>query len=404
MQTTKGALAIFGGNPVRQKPMPFREAFGPKEKQKIQEVIEYYTAKEQDPPYQGHFENLFCEKFSEYMGGGYTDAVSTGTASIYVSLAALDLPKGSEIIISPVTDSSPLNCIILQGYIPVVADSRPNSYNMGLEQFLERVTDKTSALLAVHAAGEPIHQVDQIAKEACARGIKVIEDCSQAPGALVSGEKVGCFGDIAAFSTMYRKNLASGGSGGIVFTMNEDLFHLSLAHADRGKQIWRTDLNLNDPRSALFPALNFNTNEFSCAIGLASLQRLEETIRKRNLFLSRLISSLSKETKTCRPYEHNDNFSPFYFPIFVDEEKVKCSKIEFANALIAEGIGLLPEYGCLVCDWKWAKKYLADDFETMNARSMRDRSFNLFLNEQYGEREIEDIIEAIKKVESFYLF
>lgn len=397
------SLAIFGGDPVRLNPMPFREAFGPTEKRKVQEVIEHYTEKRQDPPYQGYFENLFCEKFSEYMGGGYTDAVSTGTASIYVALAALNLPKGSEIIISPVTDSSPLNCIILQGYIPVVADSQPNSYNIGLEQFLERITDKTSALLAIHAAGEPAHQMDQIAKEASTRGIKVIEDCSQAPGALIHGKKVGNFGDISAFSTMYRKNLASGGSGGLVFTNNEELFHLSLAHADRGKQVWRTDLNLNDPRSALFPALNFNTNEFSCAIGLASLERLEDTINKRNLFLSALVGLLPKETKTCLPYAHNQNFSPFYFPIFVNEQKIRCSKMEFANALLAEGIGLLAEYGCLVNDWNWAKQYLADDFEAVNARSTRDRSFNLFLNEQYGEREVEDIIKAIQKVENFYL-
>ncbi|MCP5195805.1 MAG: DegT/DnrJ/EryC1/StrS family aminotransferase [Gammaproteobacteria bacterium] len=403
MQKNKESLAIFGGDPIRKNPMPFREAFGSAEKQKIQEVIYYYTEKNQDPPYQGYFENLFCEKFSEYMGGGYTDAVSTGTASIYVALAALDLPKGSEVIISPVTDSSPLNCIILQGYIPAVADSQPNSYNIGLEQFSERITNKTSALLVIHAAGEPVHQMDQIAQEAAARGIKILEDCSQAPGALVNGEKVGTFGDISAFSTMYRKNLASGGSGGLVFTKNEKLFHLSLAHADRGKQIWRTDLNLNDPRSALFPALNFNTNEFSCAIGLASLERLEETIRKRNIFLSKLVDILPKETKICLPYAHNQNFSPFYFPIFVDEKKIRCSKVEFANALLAEGIGLLPEYGCLVTDWKWAKKYLIDDFETINARTTRDHSFNLFLNEKYDEKEIEDIITAIKKIESFYM-
>jgi len=396
------ALAIHGGEPVRNTPMPYRAAFGKEEAARVSEVIAYYQSKDQDPPYQGHFENLFCDAFVDYMGGGFADAVATGTASVFVALAALELPAKSEVIISPVTDSGPLNCIIMQDLVPVVADSKPNSYNMGVDEFLARITPRTSAVLAVHCAGEPL-EIDRLVTEAHKRGIKVLEDASQAPGAVWAGKKVGTYGDSAAFSTMYRKTLTAGASGGLVYARDRDLYRRALAHADRGKQTWRTDINLNNPGSALFPALNFNTDEISCAIGIASLQRLPNIITRRVSFLSQLCVLLEQKTITCKPYAFHNDFSPFFFPIFVDITRLDCSKIDFAKAVQAEGIGLLPDYGCIVSEWPWAKKYLSDSFITHNAVSTRDRSFNLFINEQYGEEELADIINAIVKVEHYFL-
>jgi dTDP-4-amino-4,6-dideoxygalactose transaminase len=213
---------------------------------------------------------------------------------------------------------------------------------------------------------------------------------------------VGTFGDVAAFSTMYRKTLTAGASGGLVYSMDEDIYRQALAHADRGKPVWRDDINTNDPGIALFPALNFNTDELSCAIGLASLRRLQQSVDRRVAFISSLIDAINAESKVCRPYAFNKGFSPFFFPIFVDLDKITCSKLEFAEALVAEGINLNTHYGCVISSWDWAQSHLSDDFVTVNACSTRDRSFNLFLNERYGEQEVRDIIAAICKVENHF--
>ena len=112
--------------------------------------------------------------------------------------------------------------------------------------------------------------------------IYVLEDCSQAVGAKIKGKMVGTFGDIAAFSTMYRKNLAANSGSGIVFTKkNYSLYKKILAYSDRGKISWNKKLNNSDPKNSIFPALNWNTDEFTCAIGLASLRRLKSTNLKR---------------------------------------------------------------------------------------------------------------------------
>lgn len=398
----KKKLAIYGGKPVRGEPMPLRRAFGKDEVSCLKSAIEYYTSKRQDPPYQGHFEKKFCDAFCAFMGGGFADAVATGTAAVFVALAALGLPKNSEVIISPVTDSGPLNCIIMQGLIPVVADSAPNSYNIGPEQFLKRITPRTSALLAVHCAGEPL-EIDIIVKEARKRGIRVLEDCSQAPGALCKDKRVGSFGDIAAFSTMYRKTLTAGASGGIVYTKDARMHRRALGYADRGKQAWRSDIDLRNPTHALFPALNFNTDELSCAIGIASLKRLQNAIDNRVAFLSNLVELINSESMACRPYAFHNGFSPFFFPVFVDARKLNCSKINFAEALAAEGIGLGAHYGGVISSWGWARRYLSDSFIARNALSTRDRSFNLYVNERYGNKEALDVIKAILKVEKYFL-
>lgn len=393
-------LAINGGLKTRTIQMPTREAFGQDEIAMVNSVVSHYSSKHEDPPYNGIFEQQFCDEFAKYLGGGYADAVATGTVSLYIALSALELPKGSEVIISPVTDSGPLNAIILLGLMPVVADSAPKSFNSSAKEFEQKITNNTSAILAVHTGGEPL-DIEPIAKLAKSKNIKLLEDCSQATGASANGKKIGTFGNIAAFSTMYRKNLAAGASGGIVYTKDLDLYRKAIAYADRGKQLWRTDINQNDPGFAMFPALNFNTDEFSCAIGLASLKRLDETIQKRNSFL-KILNSMWTDIKSCELYRFNDNFSPFFQPVIVDVSKLSCSKIDFAKAVQAEGIPVNIHYGCLITDWEWALPYLGGDKNTPNAKWMKENSFNLFLNEKYFESEAIDIINAIKKVESFY--
>jgi len=400
-QLRNETLAIHGGAPVRRERMPPRLALGDEEARMIQEVVAYYRESEVDPGYQGPFEKLYTDAFVEMMGGGYADAVATGTASLFVSLAALDLPKGSEVLISPITDPGSLSAIILNGLKPRLCDSKPDSYNIGVEQIRERLTPNVSAVLLVHAAGQAA-EADKIVDEAHACGVRVIEDCSQSHGAKILGRAVGSFGDVAAFSTMYRKAHMTGPSGGVVYCRDLELFRKVLANADRGKPRWREDFSDRDPSTYLFPALNHHTDEISCAIGVASLGRLGQTIMRRLSFVSDVAAGLAENAKVCRGYPVSPTDSPFFYPIIVNADQISCGKIEFADAVQKEGSDLNPHYRFVVDEWPWVQPYLADDFKTENARSIRDRSFNLYLNENYGEAEANDTVEAILKVERWF--
>jgi dTDP-4-amino-4,6-dideoxygalactose transaminase len=394
-------LAIHGGEPVRRERMPPRLALGDEEVRMINEVIAYYREKEIDPGYQGPFEKLYTDAFVAMMGGGYADAVATGTASLYVALAALDLPKGSEVMISPITDPGSLSAIILNGLKPRLCDSKPDTYNIGVGQVVERLGPNVSAICLVHSAGQAA-EADKIVEAAHARGVKVLEDCSQSHGAKIRGRPVGTFGDIAAFSTMYRKAHMTGPSGGLIYCRDLELYRRVLAHADRGKPRWREDFSDRDPSSYLFPALNHHTDEISCAIGVASLGRLDKTIMRRLSYVSDVVAGLAEHARICRPYPYSPADSPFFYPVIVDTDRITCSKIEFAEAVRAEGIDLNPHYRFVVDEWPWVQPHLADDFKTENARSIRDRSFCLYLNENYGEAEANDTVEAILKVERHF--
>lgn len=397
----ESVLAIHGGEPVRKSRMPPRLALGEGEVRMIEEAVAFYRGKQIDPGYQGYFEKLYTDAFVATMGGGHADAVATGTSALFIALAALDLPEGSEVLVSPVTDPGTLSAVILNRLKPRLMDSKPGSYNVGVDQFLARVTPQTKAAVIVHSIGQAC-EIDQIAEAARQAGIRIVEDCSQSHGATLRGRFVGSFGDIAAFSTMYRKAHMTGGSGGLVYSRDLNLFRRALAHADRGKPRWLPDFDDRDPSTFLFAALNHHTDELSCAIGLSSLSRLADTISHRLAFVADLTAGMLEESEVCRPYGYSPTDSPFVYPIFVDIDRVRCTKREFALALQKEGIDLNPHYAYVVADWPWIRPYLADDFDTPNARDVRDRSFALYLNENYGRAEVEDIIAALLKVQRYY--
>ena len=149
-------LALYGGQKVRKKPMPKRNAFGPKEKNLLMQAINYYYSKKEDPPYNGIFEKKLCNRFSKYMGGGFTLAVSSGTASLYIAIQSLGLKKGSEVIVSPFFDAGPLSALIFMGLNPVIVDAKKNSLNTDLEQIKKKISKKTSAIILVHTGGDPL--------------------------------------------------------------------------------------------------------------------------------------------------------------------------------------------------------------------------------------------------------
>ena len=202
------------------------------------------------------------------------------------------------------TDSGSLFAIIECGLKPVVVDSaNENTFNTSAEEIAAAVNKNTAAIFLVHCGGIPMTPTEM--RKIKGLGIPIVEDCSQAPFAkycslecknecksCISNEFVGTLGDVACFSTMYRKTIHTGASGGIVFTKNERLYKRIIEESDRGREKWNSNVNLRDPGDCSHSALNHNTNEFSCAIGLASLNRVTETINKRLEFLNDLSNNL----------------------------------------------------------------------------------------------------------------
>lgn len=393
--------AVEGGAPLRATPMPLRRALGPDERRLLDEAIRHYVDSGQDPGYRGPYQERYEKAFADSLGGGFAEAVATGTSALFVAVAALELPKGSEVLVSPVTDPGTLSAIVLNGLVPRLVDSARDSWNVDAASVAAALGPNVRGAVLVHAAGQAF-AVDAIAPLLNQRGIKLCEDASQSHGAACAGRPIGTFGDVAAYSTMYRKASMTGGSGGVVYTRDRAIYERVILHADRGKPRWREGFDWRDPAGFEVPALNHNTDELSCAIGIASIGRLADTIARRLAYVKAVHAGLAARAKACYGHPWTEGDSPFVYPVHVRPGVLRIGKAEFARALAAEGIGNNPDYRYVVAEWPYIRPHLAPTNGTPNATAMREGCFQLYLNENYGPQEAEDTVTAILKLERHY--
>ena len=397
-------LAIYGSRPVRIKKMPPRKVFDKAELNMVKKVFKHSWKTGVDFGFQGKFEDIFTRDFCKYHGGGYADAVSSGGAAIYVALKSLYLKPGSHVIVSPTCNPGGIMPIAIQDIKMIIPDSEKGSFNISPKQFLRSITSKTKAAVLTHLGGHPI-EMDQIMKIAKKNNIKIVEDCSQAHGATYKGKKIGTFGDIAAFSNGYSKQLAAGGTAGIIYTKNKSLYWKSRSIADRGKPFEQSNFNFRMTTDFLFPSHNLNADEISCAIGTSVLKKLPSIIGNRH----KIVEKLNKKIKKQCDVVYDTNLEPkrckssyFFHTLGVDLKKISTTKVEFAKAIAAEGILINYDYRDITCEWKWTPNYTVNFKKSSNAINFRDRTFNLLFNERYNDNDIDDIVKSILKVEKYY--
>lgn len=395
-------LAIDGGPPRRATPLPGRRLMGEEELDAVRRLFEESWASGVDFGYQGPHEERYARSFCELQGGGHADAVSSGSAAVFVALAALDLPRGSEVLYSPVTDPGAFSSAVLQGHSPTLADAGPDGFNADPDSIAAALTPRTRAMVITHLGGIPA-RIDEIAALARSRGVRLVEDCSQSHGALYRGERVGRFGDIAAFSTMFTKNHSTGGCGGVVYTRDESLYWRARGTADRGKPFHVPGSDFKNPCLSLFPALNFNQSELACVIGASTLAKLPATIARRREIVRRLDERL-RDSRVLRPAPVPPLAapSPFFHTLIVDASRLRVSKEQFARAAAAEGVTLNPDYRNVVAEWPWARPYLAPDAVTPRASAFRERSVNILFNERFTDGDVDDVAACLLKVEAAY--
>ena len=160
----------------------------------------------------------FEREFAEFTGVMHAVFVANGTVALELALRALDLPDGSEVITTPHTFIATASAIVAVGLRPVFADIDPDTGNITPETIEAAVTSNTSAVVVVHLGGWPARMLE--IQELCwARGLRLVEDCAQAHGAMIGGRHVGTFSDVAAWSFCQDKIITTGGEGGMVANM-----------------------------------------------------------------------------------------------------------------------------------------------------------------------------------------
>ena len=226
----------------------------------------------------------FEEAFARYVGARFAMGVGSGTASLHLALAALNLGPEDEVITVPNTDNPTAAAVTHAGAKVVLADTTGDTFTMDPEKLEEKITPRTKVIIPVHLFGHPA-DMDPICEIANRHGIMVLEDSALAVGGEYKGRRTGTFGPLGCFSTAPGKILGGYGDGGIVVTNNPDLAHRirvlrNYGHAP-GLRLSGKDLTGGSGWKVLEEGFNQRLDTIQAAVLNAKLPTVENRIAGR---------------------------------------------------------------------------------------------------------------------------
>lgn len=252
---------------------------------------------------QGEEGALLEQESAKFLGVKHGILTTSGSCAGLLALSALELPKGSEVIISAVTFPTIFNIILQCGLVPVVVDAKVGTYNFDVDEVEDAITERTGAIIAVHAAGNPcdMPKLMKMLKN-YSRKIYVIEDNCDGWGSTINGKPVGSFGDFS-ITSFHAAHIVSMGVGGGVFTNDKLLAGRVRQYRDWGRQA-TTDKPHNCPT---LPAdynprfvydkigYNFQILELQAAMGRVQLRKARQIKEARAYNVKWLVEKMKQK-------------------------------------------------------------------------------------------------------------
>ncbi len=331
-------LAINGGNAVAKDVVFHKWPAITKEDEAL-----VLASLRQDSHAFGPHASLLQEEFAAWNGNKHVMATNAGTAALHMCVAACDVRPGDEVISTALSWTSSATAIIHHNGIPVFTDVDWESMSMDPALIEAAISERTKAILVVHYWGVAC-DMDAIMDIAKRHNLRVIEDACQAHGALFKGQKVGTFGDCAAFSLNQNKNLC-GGEGGFFVSDDDELF-------ERGKAVTAFgDMRPADSGRdyhAYGLGWMYRTSDLPAAFGLSQLRKLDKTNAHAQENWHRLDAALAGTPNLVRSYSSEERPTNGYAyvlradPAYAKDRGVELRKLTegIVEALKAEGVNL----------------------------------------------------------------
>ncbi|WP_461862925.1 DegT/DnrJ/EryC1/StrS family aminotransferase [Thermococcus sp.] len=331
----------------------------------------------------------FEREFAGYLGAKHGIAVTNGTAALDVALKALKIGPGDEVITSPFTFIASANSILFQGAKPVFADIDPKTFNLDPNEVLERINEKTKAIIVVHLYGQPadMKAFSEIAED---HKLYLVEDCAQAHGAEFDGRKVGTFGDIAAFSFYPTKNMTTG-EGGMVVTNDDEL-------AEKARLI----RNHGQTKKYLHEELGYNLRmtNIAAAIGRVQLRKLDEWNEKRIKNAKLLTDGIKRIGGLTPPYVDPRVKHVFHQYVIRVEDEFPMSRDELAQKLREKGVGTGIHYPMPVHHQPFYQKLGYPEEICQNAVEASKRVLSLPVHPSVSREDVEYILQTLEELAS----
>ncbi|WP_340598659.1 UDP-4-amino-4,6-dideoxy-N-acetyl-beta-L-altrosamine transaminase [Priestia megaterium] len=394
----KNTLAINGGKPVRDSYLPYGKQFIDAED--IQTVINVLKS---DFITTGPTIEQFEKQVADYVDAKYAVAFSSGTAALHGACFAAGISTNDEVITTPITFVASANCVLYQNGKPVFADIDPETYNICPKSIREKVTNKTKAIIPVHFTGQPA-KLDEVLKIAQEYNLIVIEDAAHALGSKYKNKKIGSIGDMTMFSFHPVKHITTG-EGGIITTDNEEYYQKLLQFRTHG--ITRNLENLIDNHGPWyyemqFLGYNYRMTDIQAALGISQMRKLDSFICKRKKYVKIYNEKLKELPQIILPKQLNDVCSSWHlYVIRLNSTLLKVDRKGFFQALQKENIGVNVHY---------VPVYMQPFYRQLgympgicpNAEKIYKDIITLPLYPGMTEKDIQDVISALKKVISYY--
>ncbi len=329
----------------------------------------------------GKYLDEFETEFKKFTETNFALATSSCTGSLYLSLLALDIGPGDEVIVPELTWVASASAIKYTGADPVFVDVNKDDWTMSAENISELITSKTKAIMPVHLYGNP-SEMDKIMEIADSNNLNVIEDAAPAIGATYNKKKVGSFGDIGCFSFQGAKLLVTG-EGGMIVTDNEKLYKRLFKLNNHGRipgTFWIDELGYK-----------FNMSNMQAAFGLGQLKNINLLINAKRKIYQRYFQNLSniKSISFNKPIQNSESI--FWMTSITINPETGNETEKFIDYLNKENIDTRPIFPPISQYPIWNKKYKPQP----NAKYISDNSINLPSGVKLKNSEIDYISEKI---------
>ena len=281
----------------------------------------------------------FESAFSKFTNTKYAIGVSNATSALHLSLKAVGIKKGDEVIIPDITFIATSSAIMLTGATPVLTDVNDDDFNISIKSIRKNITSKTKAILPVHFAGQSC-DIKKIAKLARSNDLLLIEDCAHALGTKFENKHVGTFGNVGCFSFYPTKNITTI-EGGMIITnskkiaeyvtsaRNHGLTKSLMSRFSKGKP-WDYDV--------IEAGYNYRLDEIRSALGINQLKRIRAINLQRKNACDYYNSKLKNIKGLIIPNYPKNSLSSYHLYIIKITNNFKLSRDQLFKKLLDSGI------------------------------------------------------------------
>lgn len=388
-------LAIYGGKPVRETKLYYGHQYiDEKDIAAVTEVLksDFLTC--------GPKITALEERLCEITGAKYAVVVSNGTAALHIACQAAGVAEGDEVITTPITFAASANCALYCGAKPVFADINERTYNIDPASVAEKMTEHTKAVVAVDFTGQAV-EIAPIQKLCKEKSVVLIEDAAHSIGTKYNGRPVGSLADMTTFS-FHPVKTVTGGEGGAVLTDNEEYYKRLVLYRAHG--ITR-DTSLMEKEcegpwyyEQVALGMNYRMTDIQAALVLSQLDKLEIFSKRRKEIVAKYNAAFAEvpEITVQEEIPESDTTRHLYI-LRIKPDKLTIGRKEFFEAMGAENI---------CCNVHYIPVYYHPYYEKLGyqkgicprAEKLYEEIMSLPLYYSMTDQDVEDVIEAVKKI------